>query len=279
MRVLCIDGGGVFGVGPAAIIEMAGVQATIDKFDAFVGTSIGSVIAVSLAMGKNAAVSRDYFHNEMPRIFKRNAWRQRFSLFCAKYGDEGLNKSLQGIFDGAPMLACKKPVFVTAADVGSRNLKVFKSTDFNDGAWRAWEVCRAATAAETYFPAWKGLADGGVFANNPTMVGIAGVSRSLNVPLTEIEVFSIGTGDKSGYSSRVPKGKIGWGAWLIEAMLDGAADKMHEYFARSMPLKSYQRWQFIRNPEWQMDDPKCMFKAEMEWASDLAKATDALKAF
>ena len=113
----------------------------------------------------------------------------------------------------------------------------------------SWEVVRCATAAETYFPSQKGFADGGVFANNPSMVGVAAASKVLGVPIEEIELLSIGTGDRTVGSSSAPSSVFGWGDWLIGAMLDGASDKMHDYFVRSMPLKKYERIQFAGNSD------------------------------
>lgn len=279
MKILSIDGGGVFGIAPATVIEMAGTQGVMDKFDVFTGTSIGAVIALALANELPVAVSADYFHNWMPKIFKSGVIRKRFSLFYPRYNDAGLNAALQHIFDGIPLMAAKKPVFAVAVNVGSRSLKVFKSTEFSDGAWPCWEVARASAAAPTYFRPWKGLADGGVFANNPSMVGVAGIARSMGKSLSEVELFSMGTGDAGGFSSKTPRGRLGWGAWLIQAMLDGSSSGMHEYFTRSMPLKSYQRWQFVRNPKWDMDSVRNMKNAELAWAADLHRAAEALKEF
>lgn len=279
MKVLCVDGGGVFGIVPAMVIDAAGTDAVMEKFDMFAGTSIGAVIATSLGMGLKQPISAEYFEMWMPQVFKKTFPRRFLSLLMAKYNDKGLNAALQNVFDGRAYRDTNKPVLVAAASVGSRSLKVFNSSDFSDGSWMSWEVCRAATAAETYFPSWKGLADGGVFANNPSMVAVSGAVRAMGVPVEELEGFSIGTGSSAGYSSRVPRGQVGWGIWLVKAMLDGASDKMHEYFARSMPLKKYVRKQFVRQPSWEMDDPASMRKVKNLWVHDIKVAAEDLKLF
>jgi len=273
MKILVLDGGGVFGDAQAAILQ--GVDA-FEKFDCFVGTSIGSALAAATAAGLRKEVQTPFFHHWMPKIFKNNIFR-RYNPFNAKYSDKGLNQALRGVFRGMSYSDIKKPLFITAANVGTQNLKVFNSED--DGGWLLWEAVRAATAAETYFPSWKGLADGGVFANNPSMVAVAAVSRRLNVPLEEMEILSIGTGSKPTAGSRGPKTVVGWGLWLVQALLNGAADEMPDYFVRSLPVKTYKRIQFARRPGWEMDDPKAMLEAEEVWKKDILNAIKIVEEF
>lgn len=62
-----------------------------------------------------------------------------------------------------------------------------------------WEVAMATTAAPTFLPAHRlrhdrvRLIDGGVWANNPTMVGIAEAVSMLGAGVDQIRVLSIGT--------------------------------------------------------------------------------------
>ena len=273
MKILCLDGGGVFGIGQAMILSKLNA---LEKFDCFVGTSIGSAIAMATGLGMANKVSPDFFHKWMPVVFQRNLLRYYWP-FNSKYSGEGLEKALREVFGGATLADVKKPVFVTAANVGSKTLKVFSSE--SDKGWMAWEVIRAATAAETYFPSWKGFADGGVFANNPSMVGVAAASRVLGEPIENIEVMSIGTGDRTTGQSTAPSSVFGWGKWLIGAMLDGASDKMHDYFVRSMPLKKYERVQFAGDGTWKMDSVQDMLRAEAAWRTDAMKDVKIVEAF
>jgi len=277
MKILCLDGGGVFGKVQARILQDAG---GLDKFDCFVGTSIGATQAMAFAAGLGDKVKPSFFDEWMPQVFKAS-WLRKINIFTSKYPDTGLNKALVSVFDAIEFGEMKKPAFVTAANIGQKTLKVFSSSDFDDGQCAAWEIARAATAAETYFPSWKGYADGGVLANNPSMVGLAAAVRVLGVKLSDIEVFSIGTGDSSGVQGFAPKTRPGWGVWMIEALLNGAANKMHEYFVLSLvsQLGKYERHQFIREPDWKMDDPSCMDKAEKAWAVEIQQAVAGLKSF
>lgn len=276
MKILALDGGGVFGRVQAKILADANAWS---KFDAFIGTSIGSAIAAAGALGLQDRVGPDFFDNAMPRVFHRS-WLRRLNPLGSKYGDDGLNTVLQDTFEGALLCDCKKPLFVTAVDIDRQALKVFSSTDVNtDSLLPVWTTIRASTAAPTYFDAWQGYCDGGVFANNPSMVGVAAASKVLKYPLNQIEVFSIGTGEAPETDGANPHNVIGWGRWLIPSVLHGAASGMHEYFCRSLPLRRYVRIQFVRKPKWRLDDVGTMKTACEQWKDQIAAGVEVLKEF
>jgi patatin-like phospholipase/acyl hydrolase len=173
-------------------------------------------------------------------------------------------------------------MFVTAADLNQRRLKVFYSGDTEDGALNLWEVLRTAVAAETYFLPWCGMADGGIYAQNPSMVGVAGACDVFDCKLEDIAICSIGTGDHSNNNN------IGsthcwtflqWGMYIIEAELAGAANTMHEFFISRLPLRKYLRVQFNRLAGWNMDDTSCVKAALTEWAPFIAKGVQDVANF
>jgi len=273
MKILALDGGGVFGFAQAKIMTEAKCT---DKFDCFVGTSIGSAVSAALVTGK--AVDERFFDEWMPKIFKRSLLR-RFNPFVPKYPKKNIVKALQSVFGGTLLGDAKKPLFVTAANLCSKRLKVFYSGDTSDSGLLMWEVIRSATAAESYFQPYDGYADGGVFANNPSMVGIAAACKSLGAKVGDIELLSIGAGDKPQNGGHIPSTIIGWGEWLIEAAMSGSASSMHDYFASSLPLKKYVRIQFARQADRGLDNVDAMRKAEKEWAAEIANAVNTVRAF
>jgi len=275
MKILCLDGGAVYGRIQSRIMMEA---ACFDKFEAYIGTSIGATLAEAYALGIQKRVSPEFFDLWMYQIFHTNLLR-RYNPLVSKYPDTGLNNALRSVFGSARLGDAKKPVFVTAADIGQKNLKVFSSLSSEDQRWPAWEVGRAATAAETYFPSWKGFADGGIFANNPSMVGLAAAIKVLGCKIEDVEILSIGTGSNSNDSGKEPKTRIGVGIWTVEAMLNGASSSMHEYFISAMPVKKYTRIQFVKEPGWKMDNPKCMYYAEHKWALDIQDAIKIVRDF
>jgi len=275
MKGLVLDGGGTLGIGQARILDAC----DLSKFDFFVGTSIGSANCAAIASGLDINLT-DFFHEQMPEIFK-GYWYRKYKLTTPRFNDKGLNNALKDMFDGS-MGDVKKPLFVTSADLGSQRLKVFYSGDSQDGSRPLWEVIRSATAAETYFDPWEGRADGGIFANNPSMVAIAGACDKLNAKIEDIELCSIGTGSSTKNNSLndlATKSYITWGMWLLPALLNGAASTMHEYFAKSLPIKKYERIQFKRDEDWVMYSPKDMLKAEKAWEEDIQKGIEVVNNF
>lgn len=86
----------------------------------------------------------------------------------------------------------------------------------------------ATTAAPTYFPAFQGVAhmrlvDGGVRANNPTMVGIIEARSMLNIPIESIKVFNLGTTDEIKGRPKVLDngGKWHWREEGVEVIMRG----------------------------------------------------------
>jgi patatin-like phospholipase/acyl hydrolase len=203
MKILALDGGGVFGFAQAEIMSKAMCS---DKFDCFVGTSIGSAIAAALAT--NRVVNRQFFDEWMPKIFERSFLR-RLNPLVSKYPTVEIINALQSVFGGTLLGNAKKPLFVTAANLAAKRLKVFYSGDPSDSGLLLWQVIRSATAAETYFEPYCGYADGGVFANNPSAVGIAAACKVLGAEVEDIELLSIGAGNRPQNSGSIPRTLIG----------------------------------------------------------------------
>ena len=276
IKCLALDGGGVFGIGQAHILS----QIDTSKFDMFVGTSIGSAISAGLASEMDRTKFVEFFHREMPRIFGRHLLR-KINPFISKFPDKNLNSALKGLLKGR-LRDVKKPLFITAASLAAARMKVFDSTDPDDGKMMLWEVCRSAVAAETYFPAWGGYADGAVFANNPSMVALAVASSKFGVPPSGVDLCSIGTGsDLAARLAGKPENRniVWWGKWLLNVLLNGASNSMHEYFVDSMRCHKHLRIQFVRQKGWSMSNPKDMLAAEKAWAGDIATGVRKVKEF
>ena len=197
---LVLDGGGVFGIGQAHILS----QVDISKFDFFVGTSIGAVMAAACASDMDRSELPKFFHDWMPKIFKVKPF-YKYNPFNPSYPCKELNDALKDLLPQITFGEVQKPLFITSSNLHCNKLKVFSSLDKGDGAWPLWEICRSATAAETYFKPWLGYADGAVFANNPAMVAISCACSILDYDIHEIQLCSIGTGSFGSCDSHCDK--------------------------------------------------------------------------
>mgnify|MGYP003649014383 CR=1 FL=1 len=276
MKCLTMCGGGVFGIVQARILDKVDTK----KFDFFAGTSIGAVNAAVCALELDIDAT-PFFHEEMPKIFK-GQWFRRFKPIAPRYSDKELNFAIRKIFEDYKLGDAKKPLFITAINIHTKRLKVFDSTDPSDASLPLWHVLRSATAAETYINPWNGLSDGGVLANDPSMVAIAAGCNKLDIDINDLELCTLGTGKENSKAKlnvlRI-RSLVSWALWLLKALLNGASSSMHEYFARSLPLKKYTKIEFVRNPKWNMDSAKDMFKAELAWENDIQKAIKTVSEF
>src|SRR5207253_2507403 len=123
----------------------------------------------------------DFYVNEAPAVFN-DPWRMRSFLhpFRSKYNSTELKRALQRVLGDRLLGQSSKRLVIPAYDLVRDNVHLFK-TPHHPRLLRDWrlpmvDVALATSAAPTYFPATivDGIAliDGGVWANNPSMVGV-----------------------------------------------------------------------------------------------------------
>jgi hypothetical protein len=121
---------------------------------------------------------------------------------------------------------------VTSYDMENDDVRLIKTAHHrrlrNDYKLPMWQVALATSAAPTYFSACKAirdarLVDGGVWANNPTMVGLTEAVSLLGIPLTDIRILSIGTSweVKHRPDGLDDAGKWGWREAITDVMFRG----------------------------------------------------------
>jgi uncharacterized protein len=215
IRILTIDGGGVRGIIPAVVlgeIERRTGRHPSELFDVIAGTSTGSLLATSMIIpGEDgrpkyrAASSADAYEAFAPKIFPRERWLQIRGLVREKYSAAGLEKALQEFHGEARFSQALVHCFVPTYDLLIQDIHVFDSAQSalnppDDMLMR--HVVRGATAAPTYFDPFvigppisdhkRVLVDGGLYANNPSMLALTQVAR--HYAGSDVLVVSLGTG-------------------------------------------------------------------------------------
>mgnify|MGYP000023414795 FL=1 len=208
-QILSLDGGGIKGLFSAAILAHLEEDLEIniiDHFDLIVGTSTGGIIALGLGAGMRPIEIVEFYVKKGPKIFTSGLLnRIKHSVrhfFKTKYDNTSLKNALKECFGNKLLADSKRPLVIPTYNIGEDDIYLFK-TPHNERLrrdWKIpmWKVALATTAAPTYFPTFTGvdnirLVDGGVWANNPMMVGIVEAISMFKVPLNAIRVLSLGT--------------------------------------------------------------------------------------
>jgi uncharacterized protein len=227
-RVLSLDGGGMRGIYTAAFLDRLVTQFARTRgaesldlgkgFDLITGTSTGAIVGCALSvgrpMGEIVKMYRDHGRQIFPHRIKGAAsaiWRMFMGGRYVREGDKVLRKALTDVLAETTMLDVygKRGISLSipAVLMSSHRSWVFKKTPASgvrDDHYKLVDVCMASSAA----PIFRSLAalddpdndhgveqvfaDGGLWANNPIMVGLvdALACAPRGVP---IEIFSLGT--------------------------------------------------------------------------------------
>jgi Patatin-like phospholipase len=189
-KILSIDGGGIKGLYSSKILEHLeeGNSCSIsDHFDLICGTSTGGLITLALSL-KIPAKDISNFYEEYGKVIfpKRSKIGGiiKQTIWHGKYTDKPLRQALLNIFHEYKISDVHNLLCIPTYSVTDARPWVFKY-DHKEGRLdrdnkaSCVDVALATTAAPTYFPLaeidyydHKQFIDGGVWANNPTMVGV-----------------------------------------------------------------------------------------------------------
>lgn len=205
-QILSLDGGGIKGLFAAAILaqlEEDLATTVADHFDLIVGTSAGGIIALGLGAGRRPREMVEFFARDGQSIFGNPlGWRTLRRYWKRKYSHEALKAALQRYLGDRRLADSKKALVVPSYNLDRDDVYLFKTPHHprlvRDGKQPMWRVGLATSAAPTYFPACCEvdhirLIDGGIWANNPAMVGVVEAVSMFNIPLDAISVLSIST--------------------------------------------------------------------------------------
>ena len=235
-HILSLDGGGARGIYPAQIlasIEKTSGIAVKDHFDLIAGTSTGSIIAGAAAAGIPLETVVDLFERHSARIFKKRLFHR--GIFRSKYPSGPLREMVQSHFPTVTMGKIPTPLLITSSDISTGGVYVFKSRYMEelgepyvrDRDIPLHDAILASCAAPTYFdPVQVGrplLADGGLWANNPSILAVTEAISKFGRSVEQIHILSIGTGHSPNLYRRRRFWGIatGWGRTkLVSYFLD-----------------------------------------------------------
>lgn len=268
-RILALDGGGIRGIFTAAVLaelESKFGPAFLRQVDLVVGTSTGGIIGLGLASGKTGREMLGFYREMGPEIFSRPRRLRR--LRGPKYDRGPLDRILKEHFGEEAILNdLEKEVCITAHELISGSTRVIKD-DHNPqlhwgGGRKVWEVAAATSAAPTYFDPVQldtedSHIDGGVWANNPAMVGIVEAIRYKDKSLEDIRLLSIGT---TSHVLRVPShaaalklGTVGWIRKALGLLQGSTSAASHRQAELLLPTGNYLRLDEELNEKVPLDD-------------------------
>jgi hypothetical protein len=214
-KILSLDGGGIRGVFPAALL--AKLEQHLDApigsyFDLIAGTSTGGIIAIGLGLGLSAKDILKFYAERGPAIFDQehgrleNFVRQRLRgvlhLFGSKYSSAPLQDALTGILGGRRLGESRTRLVIPAWHPMLERVYIYKTAHHprleTDYKGLALDAAMATAAAPTFLrPHLTSesieLVDGGIWANNP--IGVAAIEAvgMLRWPADRLKILSIGT--------------------------------------------------------------------------------------
>ena len=244
LRILSIDGGGIRGIFPAAFLaglekRYLGGSSVASYFDLIVGTSTGGIIALALAAGLPASAVRDLYVKRGDEIFPPltggilGAVGQYVAMglrvVMHRYNRFALKKVLGEVFHDRQLRDAQSRLCIPSFDGRYGEVYIFKTPHHPDYRKDAGElmttVAAATSAAPTYYrPLLSGgytFVDGGVWGNNPIMIGLVDALACFSIDRGHIRILSLGCGSEPYIVERSkiwPGGLLAWRKVVLAAM-------------------------------------------------------------
>lgn len=217
-RILALDGGGIRGLFSAHLLSTLeqrylGGKSAAAYFDRIVGTSTGGILALGLGAGLTAGALRDLYRDRGGEVFPprgvgligglRQWWRGPARLIWCRYDSAALRRMLEDVLGDPRLGTSTKRLCIPSFEGEHGEVFVFKtplhSAFSKDLVEPMVKVGLATAAAPTYLEPHRDggytFVDGGVWANNPIMIGLTEALTSFEVARDQIRILSIGCGD------------------------------------------------------------------------------------
>lgn len=217
-RILSIDGGGIRGIFPAAVLaeleeRFLGGNSVGGYFDLIAGTSTGGILALGLGAGLTAAQLLKLYVKRGCEIFPplgagrigrlRRRWRARRRYVRYIYDQNALGGVLKEVLQDRLFGSSERRLCVPSFEGQHGEVYIFKTPHHPDFKldWREpmLKIALATSAAPTYYRPMRAggytFVDGGVWANNPVMIALVEALTSFDISREQIRILSLGCGD------------------------------------------------------------------------------------
>ncbi len=293
-HILALDGGGTRGIYTAQLlakIEEAFGTRIKTYFDLIVGTSTGAIIAGAAVSDIPMTDIVELFDTETPHIFRKRWYR--IPLFLSKYPSEQLAQIIAKHIPATPLGEIATPLMITSSEIAKSEVQIFRSNysrhDSEGTPPTSKKVCLrdailASCAAPTFFAPKSVdnllLADGCLWANNPSTIAATEALSVFRKEAQEIRMLSIGTGHSTNmYRQRRGWGFItGWGGAKLTTYVMTLQAQASAYTAELLLNGNYLRI----NPEidrWEIDNLTQLDNLKSLAEHDFEKYTSEIRTF
>ena len=230
--ILTCDGGGIRGLISALLVQQLDQELDfLKRVDLFAGTSTGGLLAIGLASGVPVSSLVDIYMTKGAEVFKAyvslttvpppaltdiypQASALPAGLLRVKYTYEGLENLVKRTFPfDKPLRELSRKVLVTSFDLYDTERKAWAPISltnlpgYNTDDILVLDAALSTCAGPVYFPPHifqhngktRAFVDGGVYANNPSMLAAAaamasGTLKERGLGFENIKLLSLGTG-------------------------------------------------------------------------------------
>lgn len=234
-KILCIDGGGIKGAFAASFLATLGDtlnKPVAEYFDLIAGTSTGGIIALGLGLRISAASILQMYINYGPLIFGGNRITRLFrQLSRSRFDSENLRAALVEAFGDRLLGHSSSRLFIPCFSLETGKVYIYKTSHHpsfeRDYKETAVEIGLSTSSAPTFFPPARSkggasLADGGLWAANPTGFAVAEAIGTLHWHASELKVLSIGLPSEPlniGRGRYSGLGYLYWGKRIVDLLM------------------------------------------------------------
>ncbi|PTL83589.1 patatin-like phospholipase family protein [Vitiosangium sp. GDMCC 1.1324] len=233
-RIISLDGGGIRTLLSLGVLQRIENERPgfLDDVQLLAGTSAGALSALILAAARSpsegVAIARNVWFS--PGLFTIPLGNQLGALVGQKAltPNEAMARALTGVLGDKTLGDLHRHVVIPAFQLDDRNpdedMRGWRPRVFHNLPGDTFvqmgdylvDLAMRSSAMPIVSPVYQGYADGGLFANNPTLAAVAQVLYSKVANIHEVLVLSLGTGDSVDYLEGYNE-SWGYAKWLLDS--------------------------------------------------------------